>query len=103
MCLSKSDVPVLLMWSQPLLGSLLNASAKWSMMLVPADAGHRLRWLHPVVRLRCSTSSPEPDDPMEKYRAVFAQGRGVAWTRAFTFNARHGIELTTTPGGCSET
>jgi hypothetical protein len=37
-----------------------------------ADADHRLRWLHPVVWLRCSTSSPEPDDPMEKYRAVFA-------------------------------
>jgi hypothetical protein len=54
------------------IGSLLNASAKRSMMLVPADAGHRLRWLHPVVWLRCSTSSPEPDDPMEKYRAVFA-------------------------------
>lgn len=32
-----------------------------------------------------------PDDAMRKYRAVFAQGRGVAWDPARTFNAVRGI------------
>ncbi|MFY3842577.1 aromatic alcohol reductase [Achromobacter xylosoxidans] len=32
-----------------------------------------------------------PGDPMHKYRAVFAQGRGVAWDPARTFNAARGI------------
>jgi hypothetical protein len=36
-----------------------------------------------------------PTDPMRKYRAVFAQGRGVAWPKAQTFNAVHGIPTTT--------
>ncbi|ORW23814.1 2'-hydroxyisoflavone reductase [Mycolicibacter nonchromogenicus] len=37
-----------------------------------------------------------PDDGMRKYRAVFAQGRGVAWPKAGTFNAVRGIPTTTT-------
>jgi NmrA-like family protein len=36
-----------------------------------------------------------PADPMRKYRAVFAQGRGVAWPKARAFNAVHGIPTTT--------
>lgn len=35
----------------------------------------------------------EPDDAMRKYRAVFAQGRGVAWDKAGTFNAERGIAV----------
>jgi hypothetical protein len=35
-----------------------------------------------------------PDDQMRKYRAVFAQGRGVAWHTAQTFNHRQGINVT---------
>jgi len=35
-----------------------------------------------------------PDDPMRKYRAVFAQGRGVAWGKAQTFNQQQGIKVT---------
>ncbi|MBZ5756051.1 hypothetical protein K9B43_10565 [Pseudomonas sp. S5(2021)] len=31
---------------------------------------------------------------MKKYRAVFAEGRGVAWDKRLTFNAQ-GTELTT--------
>lgn len=38
----------------------------------------------------------DPADPMKKYRAVFAQGKGVAWDKRMTYNARHGIALTTT-------
>jgi len=37
-----------------------------------------------------------PDDNLRKYRAVFAQGTGVAWPKAGTFNAVRGILTTTT-------
>jgi NAD(P)-dependent dehydrogenase (short-subunit alcohol dehydrogenase family) len=36
-----------------------------------------------------------PENPMAKYRAVFAQGRGVAWDKNITFNAQKNIELIT--------
>lgn len=35
-----------------------------------------------------------PDDNLRKYRAVFAMGRGVAWDGARTFNAIHGLPVT---------
>ncbi|WP_156333132.1 aromatic alcohol reductase [Pseudomonas sp. NBRC 111119] len=35
-----------------------------------------------------------PDDRLRKYRAVFALGQGVAWDVAATFNAVHGIPMT---------
>ncbi|MGE2688904.1 aromatic alcohol reductase [Mycolicibacterium pulveris] len=38
----------------------------------------------------------DPGDGMRKYRAVFAQGEGVAWPKAGTFNAIRGIPTTTT-------
>lgn len=34
-----------------------------------------------------------PDDTLRKYRVVFAQGRGVAWDKARTFNAQKGVPL----------
>lgn len=36
----------------------------------------------------------DPDDNLKKYRAVFAQGHGVAWDPAVTFNAQQGIAVT---------
>ncbi len=36
----------------------------------------------------------DPQNMMRKYRAAFAQGRGVAWDKAGTFNERHGIPVT---------
>lgn len=39
----------------------------------------------------------EPDEQLKhirKYRAVFAQGRGVAWPKETTFNARHAFAVT---------
>ena len=33
----------------------------------------------------------DPDNSIKKYRAVFAQGKGVAWDRSQTFNAQRGI------------
>ena len=37
----------------------------------------------------------DPNDTMKKYRAVFAQGRGVAWDPSTTFNAQHDVDTTT--------
>ncbi|QKS14914.1 aromatic alcohol reductase [Curtobacterium sp. Csp2] len=39
----------------------------------------------------------DPDNMTRKYRAVFSQGRGVAWDKADTFNARRGIPTTNLP------
>ncbi|HAB03758.1 MAG TPA: aromatic alcohol reductase [Pseudomonas sp.] len=36
----------------------------------------------------------DPTHHIKKYRAVFAQGRGVAWPKAVTFNQRQGLEVT---------
>ncbi|MET3515070.1 NAD(P)-dependent dehydrogenase (short-subunit alcohol dehydrogenase family) [Pseudacidovorax sp. 1753] len=36
----------------------------------------------------------EPHDMMRKYRAVFAQGRGMAWDKRGTFNHQRGIAVT---------
>jgi hypothetical protein len=37
----------------------------------------------------------DPTHHIKKYRAVFAQGRGVSWPKAGTFNERQSIEVTT--------
>lgn len=39
-----------------------------------------------------------PHDNLQKYRAVFAQGNGVAWDRAVTFNAQRQIAVTDVKG-----
>ncbi|MDJ0318997.1 aromatic alcohol reductase [Pseudarthrobacter sp. PS3-L1] len=36
----------------------------------------------------------DPENMTKKYRAVFAQGRGVAWDKSQTFNARRAISVT---------
>lgn len=36
----------------------------------------------------------DPENMMRKYRAAFAQGRGVAWDKSGTFNRRQGIPVT---------
>lgn len=36
----------------------------------------------------------DPENMTKKYRAVFAQGRGVAWDKGQTFNARRAIPVT---------
>ena len=50
----------------------------------------RVEW--PVAKLNADLAL-EPDDAIRKYRAVFAQGKGVAWEQSCTFNAQHGIEV----------
>lgn len=36
-----------------------------------------------------------PSDAMRKYRAVFAEGTGVAWEKEHTYNVAHGIQTST--------
>ena len=50
----------------------------------------RERWSVPHLKQELAQS---PDDEMRKYRVVFAEGVGVAWERARTFNFQQGIEV----------
>ena len=50
-----------------------------------------VEWTVPIL---LDELSKDPDNMTRKYRAVFAQGRGVAWAKAETFNARHAIPVT---------
>jgi hypothetical protein len=52
----------------------------------------RVEWTVPELNAALAAA---PNDSLCKYRAVFAQGKGVAWDKTRTFNAIHGIELTT--------
>jgi len=60
---------------------------------------HRIEWTAQKLN---DDLAAAPDDQMRKYRAVFAQGKGVAWDKRHTFNAAHGIELTTTADWINE-
>jgi hypothetical protein len=52
----------------------------------------RAQWSVPMLKAELAKA---PDDQLSKYRLVFAQGRGVAWDKAGTFNADQNIELVT--------
>lgn len=49
-------------------------------------------WSEPLLMAELAA---DPDNMTRKYRAAFAQGRGVAWEKEVTFNARHGIPTMT--------
>lgn len=42
-----------------------------------------------------SELAQDPDNHIMKYRAFFAQGKGVAWPKCDSFNERKGIDVTT--------
>lgn len=52
----------------------------------------RVEWTVPALMADLAAA---PDDQMRKYRAVFAEGKGVAWDKAASYNAGRGIETTT--------
>lgn len=52
----------------------------------------REQWSVPYLRTELANN---PSDAMRKYRAVFAEGRGVAWKKEHTYNATHGIRTST--------
>jgi hypothetical protein len=51
----------------------------------------RVRWSVPELQADLAKT---PEDGLKKYRVVFAQGNGVAWDPASTFNARQQIAVT---------
>ncbi|MFC6338243.1 aromatic alcohol reductase [Pseudomonas sp. CCM 7891] len=51
----------------------------------------RIRWSVPQLQ---ADLAEQPEDGLRKYRVVFAQGRGVAWDLASTFNAQRQIAVT---------
>nr|WP_314562195.1 aromatic alcohol reductase [uncultured Pseudomonas sp.] len=51
-------------------------------------------WSVPYLLDAMEQESDENAKHIKKYRAVFAQGRGVAWPMETTFNARHGFAVT---------
>jgi threonine dehydrogenase-like Zn-dependent dehydrogenase len=51
----------------------------------------RMEWTVPALKAELAA---KPDDPTRKYRAVFAEGKGVAWPKARSYNAERHIETT---------
>ena len=51
---------------------------------------HRVEWS--VSQLKDELAK-DPDNPIKKYRAVFAEGKGVSWEIDKTFNAQREIEV----------
>lgn len=61
--------------------------------VVEAAMGRKLRreeWSVPMLE---DALARDPTDSLEKYRLVFARGRGVSWEIGKTFNARHGMKV----------
>ncbi|WP_240372618.1 aromatic alcohol reductase [Brevibacterium zhoupengii] len=52
---------------------------------------HKVEW---TTQYLLDELASDPNNMTRKYRAVFAQGRGVAWAKENTFNARHAIPVT---------
>jgi hypothetical protein len=46
-----------------------------------------------VPELKAELAS-DPDNPIRKYRVVFAEGRGVAWDKSRALNTERGIDVT---------
>lgn len=55
----------------------------------------RVQWSVPLLKAELAK---QPGDQLSKYRVVFAEGRGVAWDKAGTFNAQEQIEVVTLEG-----
>jgi hypothetical protein len=51
----------------------------------------RVEWKVPMLQADLALA---PDDALRKYRVVFAQGKGVSWPQAQSFNAQQQIEVT---------
>ncbi len=49
-----------------------------------------VEWSVPMLR---ADLARDPEDPMKKYRLVFAEGKGVAWEMEKTFNMQRGIPV----------
>lgn len=63
--------------------------------LVEQSLGRRVERVACSVAMLKAELAAAPQDPMRKYRAVFGQGRGVAWPKAQTYNGERQIDTTT--------
>lgn len=54
----------------------------------------RVEWSVPLLQADLALA---PSDALRKYRVVFAQGKGVSWDQAQSFNVQHQIEVTNVP------
>lgn len=61
--------------------------------VVDSVLGRRVRRVEWSVPLLKDELAKDPDDPIKKYRVVFAEGRGVSWEIDCTFNAQRGIQV----------
>lgn len=59
----------------------------------------RVEWSVPQLK---DELAKDPDDPIKKYRVVFAEGKGVSWEVDKTFNAQQQIEVTDVVGWARE-
>jgi hypothetical protein len=50
----------------------------------------RVEWSVPQLK---DALAKDPENSLNKYRVVFAEGRGVSWDVRQTFNAQRGIEV----------
>jgi hypothetical protein len=50
----------------------------------------RVEWSVPLLK---DELAKDPENNLKKYRVVFAEGRGVSWDMAQTFNAQQGIRV----------
>lgn len=60
--------------------------------IVDAVLGRRVDRVEWSVAWLQSELAQDPDNALKKYRVVFADGKGVAWDKADTFNAQQGFE-----------
>ncbi len=60
-----------------------------------------MRWTEWTAAQLKEELAKEPENPLRKYRVVFAEGRGVSWPLEDTFNAQHHIETTDVAGWMS--
>ncbi|NEI48004.1 aromatic alcohol reductase [Rhizobium leguminosarum] len=52
----------------------------------------KAEWTAPQLKAELAQ---DPDNHIKKYRAVFAEGKGVAWPKCDSFNEKKGINVTT--------
>ena len=88
-------------WTEPELSGVMYTAGATSSYATIADAVTKVqrgrgltvrRELATIGHLRRELAS-DPDNGLKKYRVVFAEGKGVAWDEADTFNRKRGMSL----------
>ena len=69
--------------------------------LLDSWLGRKMRRTEWTVAQLKEELAKEPENPLRKYRVVFAEGKGVSWPLEETFNAQHHIETMDVAGWMS--